>query len=228
MLTATAWFAVRPGFGTFALAFLAFGLWVWARFAEWLLARTRALRARVEEHLGLNSPMVPPARLPDDPEFRVLLEDLRRVEQEPELREQARQALAQLMRLPELFSKFENLLSEKLDPKELTHSRYLGSGQRVYETTLAELREASRRMAELEAIGRDSRGPSAQMALRQLRREQQEQIGTLLTRSENALTEMARITVAVAAMRGKGASGTPEFEEAIRDLRELAERTKRY
>jgi hypothetical protein len=231
MLSATGWFAVRPGFGTFFLALFAFLLWASARFVEFLLKKTAQLRVRIEEHLGLSetpSPSVSPGKLPGDPRFQKLLSDLRRMEGAPELREQSRRALNQLIRLPELFGKFETLLKEKLQVGELTHERYQASGQRVYETTLAELREASQRMGELEAIARDSRGPSAQVALRQLRREQQEQIGTLLERSEKALTEMARINLAVAAMRGKSTSATPEFEEAIRDLRELADRAKRY
>jgi len=229
-LIATGWFAVRPGFGTFFLAMFAFMLWVAARLTEFLLGKTAQLRRRIEEHLGLSgpAPTVAPGRLPDDPAFQTALSDLRRAEASPELREQARRAMTQLARLPELFGKFEALLQEKLVVGELTHERYRASGRRVYETTLSQLREASRRMGELEIISRESRGAGAQVALRQLRREQREQIGALLARSEEALAEMARINLAVAAMRGKGTAGTPELEDAIRDLRDLAERTKRY
>lgn len=230
-LTATAWFVVRPGFGTFFLAFFAFLLWASTRFIEFLLKKTAQWRRRIESRLGLADAKVEipsPEKLPGDPAFQELLRDLRRSETSPELSDQAKRALAQLVKLPELFGKFETLLKEKLDPREITHERYRASGQRVYETTLAELREASRRMGELEAIGHDSHGASAHVALRQLTREQKEQIGTLLGRSEEALTEMARINIAVAAMRGKGSAKTPEFDEAIRDLRDLAERTKRY
>src|SRR4051812_5126553 len=103
MLTATTWFALRPGFGTFALAFLAFLLWVWARFAEWLLGATIRLRKRIEEHLGLAAPLtVAPEKLSGDPQFRQLLDDFSGSLEAPELREEARRAMNQLTRLPEL------------------------------------------------------------------------------------------------------------------------------
>jgi hypothetical protein len=229
-LIAIGWFAVRPGFPTLFMALFAFFAWAGTRFAEFLFGQAAAWRRRIETALGIardEYPRVSPAELPDNPVFRSLLADLKQAERLPEFGDQARRAMHQLARLPELFSRFEATLEEKLNPGELTHERYRSAGRRVFESTLGELQGAARRMTEIGVIERGS--PGSAFALRRFRHEQLVLLESQLDRSEAALAEMARIGLAVSSMRGKGSGETgPEFEAAIRDLRELAERTKRY
>jgi hypothetical protein len=198
------WFAFRPGVGTFFFSLCAFFLWVSMAVTEYVIGKVRPWGRKIEQVVREATGESPALPETADPKLKKVVDLLRLAEGRPDQRAMARRGLAVSARLPGLVGSFESVLDEKLHSGELTHERYLAAGRRVYDSTLGELQLAARSLM--------SESPSA---------------AEHLARSETALAEMTRITHAVSEMRGRD-SNSPKFEEAIRDLRELAERTKRY
>ena len=155
--------------------------------------------------------------------------------------------LSQLLRLGEKYEAFQGLLQRKLDPNELTYSRYLGMTEQVFLAGLDNLTRVTnilqginvinekhirKRLLELDAIPvRKPTHDSEYQALSDrlaLKGSQTEKIETLLTQNETAMTQIDRIMAAIAEMDTSRPRATMDMESAMQELQHLAERSQAY
>lgn len=218
-LASAGWFVYRPGWGTFAMALIAFFLWLGVFVAEAMFRGVLKGKKKIEKivaQISDDARGIDRSKLPDDEAYRGLWKELESAESEPGVREPSRRALQQLSRLPELFHGYQKLLRARLNPEELTLARYLESGQKLHDRLLSELREISLRLTGARALkGR-------------LLDEQLGQVGELLGRNDQALEQMARACAEISKMRGVSGREPEALGDAIRDLAELADRARRY
>jgi hypothetical protein len=159
----------------------------------------------------------------------------------------APQSEKQLERLQEKFDAFQSLLGRKLDPNELTYSRYLGMTEEVFLAGLDNLSRIANILQGLRAIDEDhvrqrllelDRMTSRNSAHEQeyaslnerlaLQASQREKIDTLLAQNETAMTQMDRIMAAIAEMDTSLPRASMDMESAMEELARLAARADLY
>ncbi len=155
--------------------------------------------------------------------------------------------LGQLKRLRQKYEAFQSLLQRKLDPSELTYSRYLGMTEQVFLAGLDNLNRVTNilqgvrvidadhirsRLLELDQAGQRSTVQEQEyQALSerlQLRQTQLEKTETLLMQNEAAMTQMDRIMAAIAEMDTTRGRATMDMESAMQELQRLASRAQEY
>ena len=155
------------------------------------------------------------------------------------------QPAEQLAALQQKRAALIKVLDRRLDPSELTYSRYQSTAQQVYRSALGNLQEVAvandslgsidigyiqRRIAELDHDGGASestqreRETLAQRAA--LRDDQLARIGRLLAQNEAALTTLDRTTSALADV--PVGQRPEEADEAMAALEDLADRARMY
>jgi hypothetical protein len=154
--------------------------------------------------------------------------------------------IAQIDRLREKYEAYAELLRRKLDPNEMTFSRYLGMGEQVFLgglDNLARISDALRgsssnddveirtRIRDLQRDGIESRAQDQEIAALRARLElmekQREKIFGWLAENESAMTAMDRVMAEVAEMNTVG-SATMKMEHAMQELETLAKRAQNY
>lgn len=157
----------------------------------------------------------------------------------------AKEAIAQLERFSEKLKTFEDVLDDKLDPREITFQRFMGIAEQVYLSGLDNLRQVASarkgagavdeayirsRIKQLKAGGQLSKAKQDEVASL----EKQLEIATkhsgsveaLLAQNEQALAQMDAALAAVAEM--KTGSASVGMETAMADLQQIASRASAY
>ena len=120
-----------------------------------------------------------------------------------------------------------------LKPDELTYARFLGSGRQGYEMIAAELEEAVNRMEGLQDVSVSLR-PTAddpgfsEETLHQIQNEQLQKIHQLVTRTRDAVAQLARVNLSISEMRGASARREGDLTQAIDQLKDLAQRARHF
>jgi hypothetical protein len=170
--------------------------------------------------------------------MRVLNHELHELEFEP--------GVKQIERLREKYEAYAELLRRKLDPNEMTFTRYLGMGEQVFLGGLDNLARISdalrsfatndaadirRRIRDLQKDGIESpsqdQEESALNSRLQLMESQREKVFAWLAENEEAMTAMDRVMAEVAEMNTV-ASATMKMEHAMQELESLAKRARSY
>lgn len=178
---------------------------------------------------------------------RQIDQDLKECERLKGLRNYARQGSEQFSRIKAKLDNVTELLRMKLSDREMTFNRFLGAAEQVNLSVLNNLRDLVSRLKSAGTIdvdyiqGRlldiDAKTNPTQADLEQqetlhnrlkLRQEQVEQAEALLTQNEKALTEMEKISAAIARWHTDGRFTQIDFETAIARLQELAAQAHEY
>ena len=155
--------------------------------------------------------------------------------------------LTQLAHLKQKYQAFEALLRRKLDPREMTYSRYLGITEQVFLAGLDNLsrtadtlkglsvidpKHISGRIRHLQTDGIESKAQDAEIATLQERygllQAQQERVHQLLAENETAMTRIDQAMAAIAAMDTSASHATMDMESAMQELNQLAARAEAY
>lgn len=155
--------------------------------------------------------------------------------------------LAQMAQLKAKFDAFEALLRRKLDPQEMTFSRYLGMTEQVFLAGLDNLRRISDTLKGLSAIDVDhirrrlhaiasdgiespqqDREAEALKERLALLARQRESIDRWLAENEQAMTQIDHVMAAIALLDTSAAHASMDMESAMAELKTLADRASRY
>jgi len=160
---------------------------------------------------------------------------------------ESEQGLSQFERLKVKFDTFGELLRDKLDPHEITFSRYMGMAEQVYSGSLDNLYDIANilkgvkiidheliesRMMELE-----SNSDMTEKQMREfdtlkerlsLRDTQLEKIEHYFSQNEEAMTQIDQTIAAIAEMRTESERASMDLESAMNRLSDLAKRAKQY
>jgi hypothetical protein len=162
-------------------------------------------------------------------------------------RQYVSQGIEQFRRIQEKYNNVQSLVERKLIKGELTFSRFVGAAEQVYLSGLDNLKQAAAilqsagsidpvyiggRLRQLEKIKHlletDRKEMETLKRRLKLREEQLDRVNDLLTRNEEAMTQMEETTAAIATMQTDGKFSVTDFETAIRQLHEVAERAQAY
>lgn len=157
------------------------------------------------------------------------------------------QGLNQLDRLRGKYTAFEQLLRRKLNPDELTYSRYLGITEQVFLAGLDNLKrvaDTSKGMSAIDenhVLGRieqlrtlaqpsvmEAREIEALETRLALFHRQAERTQDWLSQNEAAMTQIDQIMAAIVEMDTSEPHATMDMESAMQELRRLAERAQSY
>jgi hypothetical protein len=157
------------------------------------------------------------------------------------------QGLSQFERLKVKFDTFGELLKDKLDPQELTYSRYRGMAEQVYTGSLDNLydianilkgvniidhKHVESRIAELENLKGLSDKQQRELATLNerlnLRQSQLEKVEHFFSQNEEAMTQIDQTIAAIAEMRTESERASMDLESAMNRLSDLAKRAKQY
>jgi hypothetical protein len=156
-------------------------------------------------------------------------------------------AIAQLDRLRTKFRACEDLLRRKLDPSEVTFSRYLGMTEQVFLAGLDNLRqiadtlrgvnamdeaELKRRATALERAARLQPAQQQELAAMrdslQLLAERRGKIDGWLAENESAMNQMDRVMAVIADLDTAQDQAAMDMQPAMQELRGLLERAHNY
>jgi len=183
-----------------------------------------------------------------------LLEQVERQREERIGKTQARlnladseQAQSQFKRLRDKFETFKQLLDGKLNPGELTHTRYLGMGEQLYLAVLDNLDHVAdilqslgaidgefieQRLEQLEEDTQPDDVTSGEMtALKEretLFNNQNDRVAQLLAENEQAMTKLDTTLSAISDMTTGGQHASLDLETAMEELQRLAENAHAY
>ena len=157
----------------------------------------------------------------------------------------AAQAVAQLSGIQEKFENVKELLNMKLHKEELTYARFMGAAEQVNLSVLDNLKDMVSLLKSAGSIHPDyirkhldklahsqtqaemTQGTSLRDRLK-LREQQLEKAGAILTGNEEAMTQMEKISAAVAEWQTDNRFTETDFESAISRLQQLASRAHEY
>jgi hypothetical protein len=173
-----------------------------------------------------------------DETMRVLNQELRQLKFDP--------GVAQIDLLRDKYAAFAELLRRKLDPTEMTFTRYLGMGEQVFLgglDNLARISDALKgfetndageiraRIRQLKDDGIDSHAQDQEEAALNARltlmAQQQEKVFGWLAENEAAMTVLDRVMAGVAEMNTVQ-SATMKMEDSMKELAALAARARNY
>ncbi len=172
------------------------------------------------------------------------LEECRRVKG---TKDQARLGIEQLKRIREKFDNVRELLEIKLKGEELTYGRFFGAAKQVSLSVMDNLKNTAgllksagsirpeyilERLDKLAGSVRQTDAEAKQeKALEEsleLYKTQLSKVDSLLTKNEEAMTELEKISAAIAEWQTDGRFSDTDFEFALTRLQELAERAHEY
>lgn len=151
----------------------------------------------------------------------------------------------QLELLKGKYRNFEEILSTKLTPTEMTYSRYLGIAEQVYLAILDNLDKVYLSLKSVSAVDPEhlivrlqklERNHSDQAAEERktlsrrlgLRQEQLNCATNLILANEHALTELDHVTAKIASVQMNKGRADLDLDMAMEELRRLAERADQY
>jgi hypothetical protein len=159
----------------------------------------------------------------------------------------AKEAMAQLDRFTEKLRIFEDVLDDKLDPKELTFQRFMGIAEQVYLSGLDNLRQVAsvrksaggvdeayirNRIKQLKSAGQLTKAKDDELASLEkqleLAAKHSGSVEKLLAQNEEALAQMDLAMAAVADMKTGSTHSSVGMETAMADLQQIASRTSAY
>lgn len=174
-----------------------------------------------------------------DNTFQNLENDLREV--------QYKKGIQQFRRLREKFDAFESMLNKKLNPAELTYSRYLGIAEQVYLSAIDNLHRIAsslkgvqsiddhyliQRIKQLDAVrNRDANQEKELASLlkrKELKSTQLDKIDTYYAQNEEAMTQIDITLAAIADIQTIEGHASMDIESAMSELQELARRADDY
>ncbi|HSW14803.1 MAG TPA: hypothetical protein VLI06_18305 [Solimonas sp.] len=155
--------------------------------------------------------------------------------------------LQQLEALQAKYHSFAQLLQRKLNPQEMTYSRYLGMTEQVFLAGLDNLqrisdalqglstidrRHVDKRLQHLHGDGIESAAQDQEIAALQgrldLLERQRERIDGWLAENERAMTQMDHAMAAIADLDTSQGHATMGMDAAMQELKALAERAQAY
>ena len=174
-----------------------------------------------------------------------LEQDLKKWKRLPGAEDYVSQGLSQFQDIREKIVNFRDVLGKKLNPQEVTFSRYLGSAEQVYFSVLdnldkiasilesistidvAYIEERLRALKTLKTMTEaDEEEKRTLLERRTLRDDKLQEVNVLLTENEQAMTDIEKATVSLVAITRSRA--TVDMETARKQLEELASRAKQY
>lgn len=163
-----------------------------------------------------------------------------------ELRQvKSNQGIKQLELLEIKYRNFEEILSSKLLPTEMTYSRYLSIAEQVYLAVLDNLDKVflslksisavdtahlSQRITALETENSTQAKHEKETLSRRLtlQKQQQDKASELILANERALTELDVVTAKIAGVEMNKGRADLDLDLAMEELKRLAERTDQY
>ncbi|NNG01953.1 MAG: hypothetical protein HKM93_21380 [Desulfobacteraceae bacterium] len=173
--------------------------------------------------------------------------DFKEIRKNPDMAAFADQAIRQLGSIEVKYANVKELLELKLKRGELTYGRFLGAAEQVTLSVLDNLKHVASTLksagsirpdyvreglAKIDAVAQPSEEQLAQRQTLQERLDlweaQLKKSGALLAANESAMTELEKISAAVADWQTDGKFADTGFESAIARLHELAEQAHEY
>jgi len=174
-----------------------------------------------------------------------LVRDLQRWKRLAGAEEYAKQAISQFQDIREKTENFRKVLTKKLNPREVTFSRYMGSAEQVYLSVLDNLDKMSTILESISTIDdryieerleslrqlksfttADEEERAALLERRKLREVKLQEVNELLTENEQALTDIEKATVSLVSITRSRAE--MDMDTARKQLEELASRAHQY
>lgn len=174
-----------------------------------------------------------------------LVRDLEKWKRLPGAEEYSSQAISQFEDIQEKISNFRDVLGKKLNPHEVTFSRYMGSAEQVYLSVLDNLDRMATILESISTIDvayieerlqslrklktpapADEEERKTLLERRTLRDDKLQEVNVLLTENEQAITEIEKATVSLVSITRSRAA--VDMETARKQLEELASRAHQY
>ena len=212
------------GFGSWIVNFFLRGDTLTQNYIENLQQEMEAYQQRVTQSLG---------------------KDLEKWKRLPDAEDYVLQGTSQFHDIQEKIVNFRDVLGKKLNPREVTFSRYLGSAEQVYLSVLDNLdkmatilesistidvsyiEERLQALKKLKTLTKaDEEERKTLLERRALRDDKLQEVNVLLTENEQAMTDIEKATVSLVSItRGRA---TVDMETARKQLEELASRAHQY
>lgn len=179
--------------------------------------------------------------------LRQIAQDLKECRRIAELKEPATQGLEQLNSIQNKLANVKELLDMKLKPNEITYGRFLGAAEQVSLGVLDSLRTLAgllkssasiqpgyiqKRIAQIESKTSLSKEDQSQLKALQERMDlwtsQLEKANRFMARNEEAMTELERVSAAVAQWNTERKFSSSDLENTITRLHELAAQAHEY
>ncbi len=179
--------------------------------------------------------------------IRVLLEKDLRTCTVKGIEDHAIHGIRQLRSIQEKLANVQEVLERKLYKEELTFGRFLGAAEQVSLSVLDNLKDMVSLLKSASSIhpayiqerlnnlaqtgmqtGQDAKQKAALESRLALREYQLRKVSSLLTKNEEAMTEMEKISAAIAEWQTDSHFANTDFESAISHLHELAEQAHEY
>lgn len=158
---------------------------------------------------------------------------------------ESHQGIKQLELLDVKYRNFEEILSSKLEPTEMTYSRYLSIAEQVYLAVLDNLDKVFLTLKSISAVDKehldyrlktldDEQSSQAEKEKETLKRRQllhQQQLdrsADMILANERALTELDEVTAKIASVQMNKGRADLDLDMAMEELRRLAERSDKY
>jgi hypothetical protein len=174
-----------------------------------------------------------------------LVRDLEKWKRLPGAEDYVEQACSQFQDIQDKIVNFRDVLGKKLNPREVTFSRYLGSAEQVYLSVLDNLDKMASILESISTIDvayveerlqalkklktpapADEEERKTLIERRTLRDDKLQEVNVLLTENEQAITEIEKATVSLVAITRSRAA--VDMDTARKQLEELASRAKQY
>ncbi|THB64522.1 MAG: hypothetical protein D6B27_10195 [Gammaproteobacteria bacterium] len=223
---------ISPGYATIGTACVGIGVSAIALVANLFLRKKSIADRYIQELRELNSLNLERSKS----ELKQKLYDLGN-----------KRAFHQLEKLEDKYDLLERILSEKLNPGEITFKRYLGMAEQVFFSVMDSLQEAVSRSQAISAIdikyiesrlndieNSDNLSPEAEseraslIKRREIFHKQKEEITTIMSQNEEAMTVIDETTAAISGITTKRGRSTLDMESAMKELTALAERADDY
>ncbi|MEO5968962.1 MAG: hypothetical protein ABIQ95_03470 [Bdellovibrionia bacterium] len=185
----------------------------------------------LEGQVSYPSQQKAPESVRNNEQLMTLWEKAMRLREDEALQRISRNVLRQTHALGDLFDRFQILLKAKLSPDELTYRRFLASATQAYEMIREELKKALSRMEQFQTIQSslrptaDDTGPSGS-TYQEIHREELTQIDHLLSQTQEAIAQLAKVNISITQMRGISSKKEGDISNAIHELKDLANRAK--
>ncbi|MNK61600.1 hypothetical protein D3C87_807620 [compost metagenome] len=159
----------------------------------------------------------------------------------------AEKALAQFEQNEDRSKKFRAVLAAKFEPGELTYQRYLSAAEQLHQALFENLsdvtvmlnnldslavREARKELAILERFAQlsedEARTASGLRERLAIAERTEAEVRSRLAYNETALTELDRVNLALSSIKTSKSTSNVDLEATMNELRELAERAKKY
>jgi len=134
-----------------------------------------------------------------------------------------------LTQISERYKNFQAILEKKFDPGELTFGRYHSAAEQTFLSILDNLHNVALSLNNLSTMDPSTKSETTPPTERQkLRDHEVLKIKELLSFNEQAITEFDRVSTALSQVQTKKGESDTGLEAAMAELKELADRAKKY